>query len=147
MKTIMIICLMVFLTSSVLVAQDRQQDRTQQQDQDRLHQMDYLMLQDGQMLHVQDQERSQLREQLRLSNGIVVNPDGTYQLRNGKQKQLRDGQCLAMDGQKYRSQEKIRRTLENRAQRELRRQDRNRDTSAQHGRQQSGNRARSGRKN
>ena len=44
----------------------------------------------------------------------MVNPNGSYQLKNGKQKQLRNGECFDMEGLKYRSQDKLMQRIEKR---------------------------------
>lgn len=69
---------------------------------------EHLVYQNGQMYRFRNNEQEQVQEQVRLGNGIVVNPDGTYQNRNGKQLRLRDGECLDMEGKKYMSQQRFR---------------------------------------
>ena len=73
-----------------LQGQDRDQNRDRQQD--RIYQ--HLMLKDGKMYQIQNQEMVQLQEQLRLENGCVVNPDGSYQLKDKKQLKLKNDVTL-----------------------------------------------------
>lgn len=138
MKKIMIVCVLTLLTNIVLVAQESQQNRVRTQERNQVQAEGYLLFRDGQLLRVRNQEQTRLQEQLRLENGTLVNPDGTYQLRNGKQKRLRAGECLSMEGRKYRSQDRIRHALERKSQRALRKRDRNRDQTGRKGKKKSG---------
>ena len=82
------------------------------------------MMQNGQVFRIQNQERNQLREQMTLPNGTVVNPDGTVQSRDRKQFQLRDGECLDMEGRRYATQERFREKMEQRHMERLNKMDR-----------------------
>jgi ribosome-associated protein YbcJ (S4-like RNA binding protein) len=94
-KAVLIIVFVVFGTTA-MIAQDKNQDRVQNQDR--------LMLVDGSVLQIRDRDQVRLRDKVTLNDGTVVNPDGTYQTRNRKQLKLRDGECLDMDGVKYRNE-------------------------------------------
>jgi len=99
MKKILMMLLPLFLLVGTAFAQDQQRDR------DRIH--DHLMLKEGKMIQIKNGEQVMLQTQLRLQNGTVVNPDGTYQLKERKMKQLREGECLNMDGKRYSDQERF----------------------------------------
>jgi hypothetical protein len=51
----------------------------------------------------------QMQHDMTLKNGTVIKPDGSYQLKNGKQLSLRNGQCMDMNGRKYRSEAMLQR--------------------------------------
>lgn len=104
MKKVFLLWTVFMLMTVSLSAQDRVQER----DQDR------LMMRDGSVCLYQNQECIPLREQLRLQNGTSVNPDGSYQLRNGKQLRLRDGQCMDMEGRRYSSEARCMARMERR---------------------------------
>lgn len=63
----------------------------------------HIMNIDGQLYQIKNQSQNQLKQQLKLNNRVVVNPDGSYTNREGKQLHLRDGEYLNMDGQMFKS--------------------------------------------
>lgn len=71
----------------------------QERTQNRFH----IMNIDGQLFQIKNQSQNKLKQQLKLNNRVVVNPDGTYTNRDGKQVHLRDGECLNMDGQMFKN--------------------------------------------
>jgi len=75
------------------------QAQIQERNQNRVH---YILV-DGEMFQIRNQSQNRLQQQRNLNNGTVVNPDGTYQTRDRKQLQLKDGECLNMDGQMYKN--------------------------------------------
>ena len=58
----------------------------------------------------------QFRENLKLQNGTILNQDGSYQLQNGKQFKLRDGECLDVTGIRFASQQQFFRHTQRQAQ-------------------------------
>ena len=79
-------------------------DKTQVQKMDRIHQEDHFMFMDGKMYQVKQGVRSEVKTQLRLQNGMVVDPDGHYQIKDRERLQLRDGECLDLSGNRYQNQ-------------------------------------------
>ena len=75
---------------------------------------EHLVLQNGQMYRVQNQQKSQLQEQLTLPNGTLVTPNGSVQAKEKKRFQLKDGECLDMEGKRYETQERFREKMEQR---------------------------------
>lgn len=71
----------------------------QERTQNRYH----IMNIDGQLYQIKNQSQNKLKQQLKLNNRVVVNPDGSYTNRDGKQLHLRDGECLNMDGQTFKN--------------------------------------------
>lgn len=86
---------------------DRDQTKKQAPIRDRIHQEDHLMLLDGKLYLVDDGDRTLVQNQLKLRNGGVANPDGSYQLQNQERMQLRNGECLDMDGNRYQNQQRF----------------------------------------
>ncbi len=88
-------------TSAVVSAQDQTQTK------DRIHQEDHLMLQDGSCMLVSAGVATNLQKPMQLNNGTTVNLDGSYTLKNKQKLQLRDGECLDMNGDRYLTQNKF----------------------------------------
>lgn len=110
MKKYLVMLLSLFLaTSFTLLAQDqdRTQDRLQDRKQDRIHQEDHLRLLDGVLYQYKLGVQEKVQAQIRLKNGAMVNPDGSYQLQNQDRLQLRNGECMDMDGNRYMNQSRF----------------------------------------
>lgn len=111
MKKIFWMLASLFLFLSGATAQDslrqRARDKAGIQKRDRIHQEDHLFFQDGKMYRVQQGVRTPIQEQVRLQNGGVVNPNGTYQLKDQQRQQLRNGECLDMSGNRYLNQNRF----------------------------------------
>lgn len=98
MKRIILFIAFVVLGTTAITAQERDQDRIQ--DQDRTN----LMMVNGQMIEVRNRAHVRLNEPLTLNDGTVITPKGTYTTKDGKQLRLRNGECLDSDGVKYRNE-------------------------------------------
>lgn len=96
----------LFLFLYEVTAQDtsRQQVQTSLQRRARIHQEEHLLFQEGKLYRMQQGVRTQVKEAVRLKNGGVVNPDGLYQLKDQQRQQLRNGECIDMNGNRYQSQ-------------------------------------------
>jgi len=81
--------------------------KIQERNQNRVH---YTLV-DGEMYLIRNQAQNRLQDPLELGNGVVVNADGTYQTQNRKQLQLQDGECLNMDGEKFKNTYQHRKTM------------------------------------
>jgi hypothetical protein len=92
---------LILVTGSVLTAQDKIQIK------DRIHQEDHLVLQDGSCLLVNAGVSTKLTTPFKLNNSTIVNPDGSYFLQDQQKLQLRDGECLDMNGARYLSLDKF----------------------------------------
>ena len=75
------------------------QEQMGERNQNRVH---YVAM-DGKVYRVNNAAQNRVQQQLKLSNGMTMNPDGTYGDMNQNQMRLRDGECLNMNGQKYQS--------------------------------------------
>ena len=122
MKKLFFVLLSIILITGTSLAQEQDQDQdrdmNQDKEQDQKRDMtqdqikDHLILRDGKMYQVKNGEEIALQNQLRLNNGTVVNPDGTYEFKNKNRKQLRDGECLDMEGKQYRNREQFEHRME-----------------------------------
>lgn len=91
----------ILVTGMAATAQDKIQQK------DRIHQEDHLRLQDGSCLLVKDGVPVKLKTQMKLNNGTLINPDGSYQLQNQEKYQLRNGECLDLNGNRYLNQQQF----------------------------------------
>jgi len=98
MKKIIIFLVFVVFIITGLVAQERDQDRIQ--DQDRTN----LTMVNGEMLQLRDRAQVRLKEQVTLNDGTIINSKGLYTTKDGKQLRLKNGECLDNDGIKYRNE-------------------------------------------
>jgi len=112
-KFLMILTLLFVSTSVMSQDQDRtrqkDQDKTQLKKQDRIYQEDHLKMEAGKLYQVREGIKTQVQSQIRLQNGTVINPDGSYQFRDQDRMQLKNGQCFDMAGNKYRNENKFNR--------------------------------------
>ena len=58
---------------------------------------------DGTVYQIRNEQQMRLENQLRLGNGTMVYPDGTYQLENRERQRLENGACLDPSGQLFRN--------------------------------------------
>ena len=79
----------------------------QERTQNRYH----IMNIDGQLYQIKNQSQNKLKKQHKLSNRVIVNPDGSYTNRDGQQVHLRDGEVLNMDGQMFKNTYMHRKTV------------------------------------
>jgi hypothetical protein len=95
--------LFALFTIGVANAQDSapQQEKNKTQVTNRVHQVDHLLFITGKVYLSQQGQLTAIDKQIRLENGLLVNPDGTYQKENQKHRHLRDGECLDMSGNRY----------------------------------------------
>ena len=62
------------------------------------------MIVNGDVLLIRDNHPISLQSRVTLSDGTLVNPDGTYQTKDFKRFRLQEGECLDNDGIKYRNE-------------------------------------------
>ncbi|WP_272024000.1 DUF6799 domain-containing protein [Olleya namhaensis] len=96
MKKVILAIAFVVLGTTAMIAQDKDQDRVQDQDR--------LMLVDGDVLQIRDQDQIRLKDKKTLNDGTTVNADGSYLTRDRDRLRLKDGECLDSDGIKYRNE-------------------------------------------
>ena len=98
MKKVVVFLVFVVFATTGLTAQERDQDRIQ--DQDRTN----LTMVNGEMLQLRDRAEVRVRERVTLNDGTVVSPNGNYTTKDGKHLKLKKGECLDNDGVKYRNE-------------------------------------------
>ncbi len=98
MKRNLVLLALIVLGSMALTAQERDQDRIQDQDRTK------LVMVNGEMLELRDRAEMRLKDKQTLADGSVVSPDGTYQTADGDRLKLKNGECLDGDGIKYRNE-------------------------------------------
>ena len=98
MKRNLVLLALIVLGSMALTAQERDQDRIQDQDRTK------LVMVNGEMLELRDRAEMRLKDKQTLADGSVVAPDGTYETADGDRLKLKKGECLDGDGIKYRNE-------------------------------------------
>ena len=110
MKMMILVFMSMIMLTGTIVAQSQQEEQKTQQDA--VAKNEHLVMNDGKMMHNMDGKEMQIENDKTLKNGTTIKPDGSYQLKNGKQLSLRNGQCMDMNGRKYRSQGMFQRKLQ-----------------------------------
>ena len=62
---------------------------------------EYLLFQNGEIIHVKNGLRTIQEENITLSNGTILYPNGLCKLKTGTMLNLHEGECLDMHGKKY----------------------------------------------
>lgn len=107
MMKIKIILLILLIMGAGELLKAQQQDQVQVQNQDRIRQEVHYRYYDGQLFQYQNGVQSRVMDQQRLNNGIILNPDGSYQLQNQEKYQLRQGECLDKNGLVYKNENRF----------------------------------------
>lgn len=96
MKKLILFLVFVVAYTTGFTAQDLDSNQEQNHDQ--------IMVVNGDVLLIQNNHPMPLQSRITLSDGTIVNPDGTYQTKDFKRFRLHDGECLDNDGIKYRNE-------------------------------------------
>ena len=67
-------------------------------------QPEYLIMESGKLMQVTATKKSAMEKDISLADGTWIHPDGSYQTMNGKKYQLKNGECMDMNGIKYKSE-------------------------------------------
>jgi hypothetical protein len=111
MKKFFLMLSSVFLFVGMVQAQDTQDTASKQvkqhsiQKSDRIHLEEHLIYQGGKLYWVQKGVRAEIKNQIMLNNGIVINPNGSYHLKIHKKYRLKDSECFDLNGNLYQNQE------------------------------------------
>lgn len=107
MKKMLLISLLLTLLNNIVVAQSQRPEQA-------MHQIavankGYLFMENDKLLHIMDETGMGMKilNEMTLQNGTIIRPDGTYQLQNGQQLNLKNGEIMDMDGIKYSSEKKF----------------------------------------
>lgn len=109
MKKILLAVMSTIVLTTITIAQQQQGENKNQQNATAID--EHLTMKDGKMYHSMNGKEMMMQNQMTMHNGTVMHPDGSYQLKNGKQRQLRNGHCMDMNGRKYRSHQMFQRTM------------------------------------
>ncbi|OQP60158.1 hypothetical protein A3860_34320 [Niastella vici] len=108
MKKIFLAALSVLLFTTITMAQQQGENKNQQ---NAVANDEHLMMKEGKMYHNVTGKEMMLENPMTMPNGTVIHPDGSYQLKNGKQRKLLNGQCMDMNGKKYRSHQMFQKSV------------------------------------
>jgi len=97
MKSIMLLAVTALLTLAVSA-------QTASGHNQHSAQPEYFIMENGKMMQVISTNKSLMDKDISLADGTWLHPDGTYQSMNGKKYQLKNGECMGMDGIKYKSE-------------------------------------------
>ncbi|MBI1780158.1 MAG: hypothetical protein HYR66_02140 [Sphingobacteriales bacterium] len=109
MKKILLAAMSIVLLTTASVAQQEQTDN--KNSQGTTVNDEHLIMKDGKMYHSMNGKEMMMESQMTLQDGTVIQANGSYQLKNCKQRQLRNGQCMGMNGKKYRSHQMFQKSM------------------------------------
>ena len=93
----LMIAALAMLTCSTVMAQDTTVHKTM-----KTHKVskpkDHIMMKDGKMWVVKNGVRTEMKEDMPLSNGTMVMMDGTVKMKDGKTKMMKNGSSIDMMG-------------------------------------------------
>jgi hypothetical protein len=88
-------------------AQDQTKTQDQLKTQDRIKLHEHLLYKDGILYQVKDQKQTKVQAQIKLKNGTTIEPDGMVRKKNGDRLQLKNGECMDMNGGYYKTEAKF----------------------------------------
>ncbi len=97
--------LLGFTITSFAQDQEKKKDQTKTQDRIKLH--EHLLYKDGNLYQVKDQKQTKVQAQIKLKNGTTIEPDGMVKKKNGDRLQLKNGECMDMNGGHYKTEAKF----------------------------------------
>lgn len=110
MKKMILVSMSLIMLAGTVVAQSHEEEQKTQQNA--VEKNGHFMMKDGKMLHNMNGKEMQMQTDMTLKNGTMIKPDGSYQLKNGRQFQLRDGQYMDMNGRKFSSERMFQRNMQ-----------------------------------
>lgn len=111
MKTLLLISSAVLLVATYSSAQNthpRREHEMQTGMQNHMHRHNYFMFEKGKLYHYSQGKKSPINKTMTFGSNLKVNPNGTYRYGNMKQMQLKEGECLDMQGHRYSNEEMMR---------------------------------------
>lgn len=109
MKKILLAAMSIVLLATATIAQQAPTGNANQQGS--TVNDEHLIMKDGKMYHSMNGKEMMMDNQMTLQNNTIMHSDGSYQLQNGKKRQLRNGQCMGMNGKKYRSHQMFQKSM------------------------------------
>jgi hypothetical protein len=99
MKKLTMLLFAAIACTSIATAQDTTKTK------DKMHHMgsmksmkDCVMMKDGKMMVMKGGETTAMDQEMTMTNGTVVGTDGSVKMKDGTSRQLKDGDCVYMDG-------------------------------------------------
>ena len=102
MKKILLAAMSIVLMTTALTAQQVQSTEVNGE---------HLIMKDDKIYHNMNVKEMLMGNQMTFHNGTIMQTNGSYQLKNGKQRQLRNGHCMDMNGKKYRSHQMFQKSM------------------------------------
>jgi hypothetical protein len=96
MKKLMILAFAFVCTAGAVSAQDSTGQKMHKMGDHKMK--DCVMMKDGKVMVMKNGQKSELTEDMTLSNGTTVTKDGTVKTSDGKTMMLKDGEWVGMDG-------------------------------------------------
>lgn len=101
MKNIFLLLVLAFLTTGSLIAQDK----------NKIIDANYCIFVDGKVFKQQDGVIALLEDNLKLENGTIVYPNGSYRLKDETKLFLKEDECIGFSGKVYESQDELNKVL------------------------------------
>lgn len=96
MKKVLILALAFACTAGAVSAQDSLGHKMHKMGDHKMK--DCVMMKDGKVMVMKDGQKSELTDDMTLSNGTTVMKDGTVKTSDGQTMMLKDGDWVGMDG-------------------------------------------------
>jgi hypothetical protein len=105
MKALLLLCIGFFLAVPAVLAQDTtiHGKNIRLHRRDRIYTVEHLTFQDGKLYHNRMRRERVIDTAFILPNGIEIHPDGQYRALNGLIYNLKDGEYMDMQGNRYSS--------------------------------------------
>ena len=101
MKNIFLILIFTFIYTGSIFAQS----------QNKIVDANYCIFVDGKVFKQQDGAIALLEENIKLENGTIVYPNGSYKLKDETKLFLKEDECIGFSGKVYESQDKLNEAL------------------------------------
>ena len=105
MKKLLLCCCVTFACAAMALAQDtmpyKKMDKMRQMPANQQHMKmssDCVMFTNGEVHLMKSGKKSAIKDPVALSNGAMVMADGMVKMKDGSTKQLKEGECMSMDG-------------------------------------------------
>jgi hypothetical protein len=99
MKKLTMFFLVAVIGTTTVLAQDTSAAKHKMHDMGHMKmKKDCVMMKEGKMLVMKEGKTMAMDQEMTLTNGSTVSTDGTLKMQDGTTKQLKDGDCVYMDG-------------------------------------------------
>jgi hypothetical protein len=106
MKKILLVSFILATLTNIVFAQAPHQHNEQTLQENTTVETGYFFMENGKVLYVESATGmgNRIQNDMVLKNGTVIKSDGLYQLQDGTQLRLRNGQIMDVNGLKYKSE-------------------------------------------